>query len=47
MAGEIPNCRVHLFQSGDHPSMLTNAVDFAIVVNAFFDEGIVIGHADR
>lgn len=40
MAGEISNCRVHLFQSGDHPSMLTNAVEFANVVKAFFDEGM-------
>ena len=38
MASKIANCRVHLFQSGAHPSMLTNAAEFSNIAKAFFDE---------
>jgi pimeloyl-ACP methyl ester carboxylesterase len=36
MANKIADCRVHLFQTGGHPAMLTNAAEFAGIAQAFF-----------
>lgn len=35
MASKIADCRVHLFPSGGHPAMLTNAVEFSAVAKRF------------
>ncbi len=39
MASKIAGCRVHLFPTGAHPAMLTNAEEFAALAKAFLGEG--------
>ncbi len=40
MASKIKGCRVHIFPSGAHPAMLTNAGEFAAIAKAFLSEGV-------
>ena len=38
LSQRIPGCRVHLFDEGDHPSCLSNEVEFAAVAQQFLDK---------
>lgn len=35
MAAKIKMCKLHLFESGGHPAMMSNAVEFADIAKAF------------
>jgi len=36
LGSKIPNCKLHFFQTGGHPAMLTNAEEFSDVAKKFF-----------
>lgn len=43
LAQEIQNATIHMFEDGDHPTILTNAEEFARIVKQFLFESAVIG----
>jgi len=41
MLAKVSSGKIHLFQTGSHPAMLTNAVEFRNIVKEFFDSPFI------